>query len=241
MIRFIIITLTVILLAGCSKDPTYIHYRPDFINTIDDSHNTFLVLEPEAVAYTIKSIAKVNHTGSKQLQKVVKEAAIAALHEKQYHTKFWSDTSAHTTELKKQLKRDIVEYINGGRPENSEILNYNIGQTPIKLGKISNTDLIVSIKYKSSFRMNKLSLSNGLLFMAIDEISGSGFTKKEVCYCEVVFIDAKTGDVVYSNIKSIERAPLFGGVSDKEYYQPGYYKHVISLIQSTLPSQKKTQ
>ena len=137
--------------------------------------------------------------------------------------------------LRKHLRSDIEEYINGGRPENSEILDYNIGQAAIELGSISNTDLIVSIKYKSSYRTNHYSLSNGLLFMAIDELSGSAITKKEICYCEIVFIDAKTGNVVYSNIKSAERAPLFGGVSDKEYYEPGYYKHVLALIQSLLP------
>ena len=223
MMRLIIIILTGMLLTGCTGTVmTSMHYQPDFQDILSESNKTVLVLEPDAIIYappteissSIGHSAKVNHSSSELLRQEIRKAIISVLNEKQYHTEFFSDKSTLATTLKKQLKSDIEEYINDGRPEDSEILNYNIGQTAIELGKLFNADLIVNIK----------STSNYETFL---NLSRYYYETVEISYGEVVFIDAKTGNVIYSNANHSEHPP-------KVRNGPKHYKHVLTTIENLL-------
>ena len=53
----------------------------------------------------------------------------------------------------------------------------------------------------------------------LEQVAKSGISKKKVYLCFVVLIDAKTGNVIYSNGLSSERTKLFH-VSEKDLLKP---------------------
>ena len=95
---------------------------------------------------------------------------------------------------------------------------------------------MIGTQYKSFFELNNYpGAFNGLLFRAIDSVAKSGISKKEVYLCFVVLIDAKTGNIIYSNGLSSERTELFY-VSEKDLLKPDYINQIALLIDSTLPN-----
>lgn len=232
-----------VLLTGCSSDLVQKRYHPDFQTTIMNSNKSVLVIEPSVISYKLADEKKENYEASKYLTTVVKDATIVSLSKKGYMPIIGDANSSYdVTLLKNEIAKKINFYIqkthiNIGSVSANEAmkLDDNFGDTAVKLGQIFNTDLILGLQYQSSFKFNNSpGAFNGLLFQAIDSVAKSGITKKEVYLCFLVLIDAKTGNVIYSNAVYDERKPILS-ISENDLFKPDYKDQVITIIDTTLP------
>jgi len=245
MKKKILFMLTCFFLAGCSSDLVSKRYRPDFQNTIANSNKRVLILEPIVTSYKINDAKKENYEASRYLTNVVRDAAIAALGKKGYKAIIFSNkefNDSETISLKNEIEKKSniyiqKKYFTEGLVSSKEAikLDDNFGESAIKLGSILNTNLIVGIQYTSSFESDNSGQSlNGLLFKAIDSVTGSGITKREVYICHLVLVDALTGNVIFSDGLYNTNSGLIS-VSEKDLFAPKYIEQVTNLIEQILP------
>jgi len=237
--------LACLFLAGCSSTSDLVskRYRPDFQNTIASGNKRILILEPIVISYKINDSKKENYEASQYLTNVVRDAAITALGRKGYKAIiFLNNDDAKIISLKHEIEKKSniyiqKKYFTEGLVSSKEAikLDDNFGDSAIKLGDILNTNLIIGIQYTSSFEWDNSSQSlNGLLFQAVDSVTGSGITKREVYTCRLVLIDALTGNVIYSNALYSTNSGLIS-VSEKDLFAPKYIEQVTNLIEQILP------
>ncbi|MDG1436965.1 MAG: hypothetical protein P8P83_04230 [Rickettsiaceae bacterium] len=213
---------------------------------IHSSNKKIIVLPPQVVLkgsckrftkpeQALKEVQDIVHNS--KITSVVYNSAITALSELGYQPVSITDNNKTYPEtislLTDSLEKDVKVYIQEhhidrdfGPKDDAMNLNENFGKNVVKLGNYFNADLILGIRYGSLFYIKQSVNATEMIFSGL-----LGVDKSEKYSCYIVLIDAKTGNVVYSDVLHDDR----GFAAEENLLKPNYHQQIDKLLKLVIP------